>query len=184
MTHFLLLYVFYRIPELFCICLHLGIFLTSDRNIPIRDQFSQILRLMTDLQYLQTVTASEGSISDILYTLRQGHLFQERPFAECPSADKFHFFRKLQLVCCTEIKSFFPNIFQIRREMNVRKHLTAPESSVSDLLYSIRQINFFQCFSLHKSLHTDPCETAPGCKLNFLKSPVTEKCCIFYGIHI
>ena len=123
MTHFLLLYVFYRIPELFCICLHLGILLTSDRNIPIRDQFSQILRLMTDLQYLQTVTASEGSISDILYTLRQGHLFQERPFAECPSADKFHFFRKLQLVCCTEIKSFFPDIFQIRREMNVRSIL-------------------------------------------------------------
>ena len=141
MTHFLLLYVFYRIPELFCICLHLGIFLTSDRNIPIRDQFSQILRPMTDLQYLQTVTASEGSISDILYTLRQGHLFQERPFAECPSADKFHFFRKLQLVCCTEIKSFFPDIFQIRREMKALFPICcilSGRSIFSSVLHSIK----------------------------------------------
>ena len=143
-----------------------------------------MFRIVPDLQHFQAVAAAEGAISQVLHTLRQGHLFQMHPFAKCAAAHRDNLRRKVKLLCCAEIKCFLPDMCKPGGEMNLRQRFTAAECSVTNPGHAVRQTDLLQFHTLRKCIFPDSGKSASSRKPHLLKLPVLQKCPRLQCLHI
>ena len=126
------------IPIFLTILLHLRVLPTPDHRITVSNEFADIFRIVPDFQHFQAVAAAEDTISQVLHTLRQGHLLQMHPFAKCAAAHRRNLRRKVQLLCRAEIKCFFPDMCKLGGKMNLRQRFAAAECPVTDPGHAVR----------------------------------------------
>ena len=77
------------------------------------DPFADVSGIVEDLQCLQAHTSAEGTVFDIVHALGDRKFCELGTFAECPLSNQFQLKWKLQLLKCTEIKSFLTDLLQL-----------------------------------------------------------------------